>query len=159
MEVQRLLKSRRKVLQWEPGPGAPPARPGGQAGEELAPRPCSRNTGQRTPAVPPGPRPGKGGTSWRGPRAQAWKAAGSRALLGGCGPPGRAREPNRRGLVGRRARGPAPGGKRRPLPRSPPPGGADSTVGSLSPISEHLALLSSCLTMAGEAGTHLHVNT
>ena len=70
----------------------------------------ARPTAPWTPAVPPAPRPGKGGTSRRGPGAQAWKAAGSRACWGAAAP-GRAGEPNRRGLVGQRAQGPLQGGK------------------------------------------------
>lgn len=137
--------------------GGAPHPPGGQAGEGLSPGPRSRTTGQQTPAVSPGTQTRERRKQLERAQSPGLEGAGSRALLGGRSPQ---EEPKakRRGLVGRWARVPLQGEKH-PLPRSPPPGGADAAVGSLSPISKHLALLSGCLTMAGEAGTHLHVNT
>ena len=137
--------------------GGAPYLPGGQAGEGLTPGPRSRTTGQRIPAVSPGTQTRERRKQLERAQSPGLEGAGSRALLGGHSPQ---EEPKakQRSLVGRWARAPLQGEKH-PLPRSPPPGDADNAVGSLSPISEHLALLSGCLTMAGEAVTHLHVNT
>ena len=125
MEVQRLLKSRRKELQWEPGPGAPPARPGGQAGEELAPRPRGLRLFLQHPDQ------GKEGPAGEGPehRPGRQQEAGP---AGGLRP---REEPESRTGEAWWGKGPRARSRRerRPLPRSPPPGGADAAVGSLSP--------------------------
>ena len=73
MEGQQLLKSQQKEVQREPGLGVPPTCLADKLGRVSPQGPVAGPQASGLQLFLQEPRPGKGGSSWRGPRAQAWK--------------------------------------------------------------------------------------